>query len=230
MSRRRLTREETREQTTQRLLDAAAKVIARKGLEGTSVEDIAEAAGYSRGAFYSNFSSKEDLFIEMLRRDHAKASERLLALRSDELTLDQLEAGCLACYSSLYSDNENFMNWAEARLLAVRDPRFRSKLTALLTQKTSQVAEFIEYFYSRLGVSPAEPPQMMALAFMSLVEGVKLAMLSSPTDMPPAAAESVLTLFARSVIEAAKARREAAARQRDAAAAIETRAVPTPDE
>ncbi len=67
MSRKRMTREDSRDQTTQRLLDAAQKLIAKKGLSAASVEDIAEAAGYTRGAFYSNFSSKGDLFIELLR-------------------------------------------------------------------------------------------------------------------------------------------------------------------
>ena len=62
----RLSREESREQTQQRLLDAAQSVIAKKGLAGTSGEDIAAAAGYTRGAFYSNFRSKGDLFIELL--------------------------------------------------------------------------------------------------------------------------------------------------------------------
>src|ERR1700730_12985354 len=81
MSRKRLTREDSREQTTQRLLEAAKKLIAKKGLEAASVENIAAAAGYSRGAFYSNFGSKEDLFIDLLRRDHQKSSSKLNALR-----------------------------------------------------------------------------------------------------------------------------------------------------
>jgi AcrR family transcriptional regulator len=135
MSRKRLTREETREQTTQRLLDAAAKVIARKGLDATSVEDIAEAAGYSRGAFYSNFSAKEDLFIELLRRDHARVTAELASLRSDDLPLDHIEARVTEFYGHMYRDNECFINWAEARLLAVRDARFRAKLNALQAEK-----------------------------------------------------------------------------------------------
>src|SRR5579859_2309393 len=90
MSRKRLTREDSRDQTTQRLLDAAQRLIAKKGLSATSVEDIAEAAGYTRGAFYSNFSSKGDLFIELLRRDHVKATEEFNALRSDDLPLDHI--------------------------------------------------------------------------------------------------------------------------------------------
>src|ERR1700712_996288 len=98
MTRKRLSREDSREQTTQRLLDAAQKLIARKGLDAASVENIAAAAGYSRGAFYSNFSSKDDLFIELLRRDHQKATAELNALRTSDLSIDEVQERARDCY------------------------------------------------------------------------------------------------------------------------------------
>jgi AcrR family transcriptional regulator len=204
MSRKRLTREDSREQTTQRLLDAAQRLIARKGLSAASVEDIAEAAGYTRGAFYSNFSGKGDLFIELLRRDHQKAHAEFDALRSDELPLDRIQARVRELYTQLYRDNESFMNWTEARMLAARDTKFRAKLNALLAEKRDQIAEFIEYFHRRAGVPPQVPPAAIAMGFMSLIEGVKLSMLSSPADMTPEAVESVLTLFIESVMQATR--------------------------
>ena len=204
MSRKRLTREDSRDQTTQRLLDAAQRLIAKKGLSAASVEDIAEAAGYTRGAFYSNFSSKGDLFIELLRRDHEKATAEFNALRSDELSLDHIQARTRDIYSRLYRDNESFMNWTEARMLAARDTKFRTKLNTLLAEKRVQIAGFIEYFYHRAGIAPQVSPEAMAMGFMSLVEGVKLSMLSSPTDMTTEAAESVLTLFVDSIMQIAR--------------------------
>lgn len=204
MSRKRLTREDSRDQTTQRLLDAAQRLIAKKGLSAASVEDIAEAAGYTRGAFYSNFSSKGDLFIELLRRDHEKATAEFIALRSDELSIDHIQARTRDIYSQLYRDNESFMNWTEARMLAARDTKFRAKLNTLLAEKRGQIAEFIEYFYHRVGVAPHVPAEAMAMGFMSLIEGVKLSMLSSPADMTPETAESVLTLFVDSIMQIAR--------------------------
>jgi AcrR family transcriptional regulator len=204
MSRKRLTREDSRDQTTQRLLDAAQRLIAKKGLSAASVEDIAEAAGYTRGAFYSNFSSKGDLFIELLRRDHEKATGEFNALRSDEFSLDHIQARTRDIYSQIYRDNESFMNWTEARMLAARDTKFRAKLNTLLAEKRGQIAEFIAYFYHRAGVAPQVPPEAMAMGFMSLIEGVKLSMLSSPADMTPEAAESVLTLFVDSIMQIAR--------------------------
>ena len=203
MSRKRMSRDDSREQTTQRLLEAAQKLIAKKGLEAASVEDIAAAAGYTRGAFYSNFSTKDDLFIELLRRDHQKATDQLNALRTNALPMDELESGARDLYSRMYRDNESFMIWTEARMLAVRNSRFRTKLNALIAEKRGQIAEFLRYFYSRVGVAPPMPAEDLAMGFMSLAEGVKLYMMSSPAEMPPGTAESLLSLFVDSLMKLA---------------------------
>ena len=204
MTRKRLSREDSREQTTQRLLDAAEKLIARKGLDAASVENIAAAAGYSRGAFYSNFKSKDDLFIELLRRDHQKSMAELNALRSSELSVDQVQNRTRDIYGQMFRDNDCFMNWTEARMMAARDTRFRAKLEALMVEKRGQIAAFIQYFHDRVGVAPSLPPEKMAMGFMSLAEGVQLFMMSNPTEMTPATAESLLTLFVDSIMKVAR--------------------------
>jgi AcrR family transcriptional regulator len=205
MTRKRLSRDDSREQTTQRLLDAAQKLIAKKGLEAASVENIAAAAGYTRGAFYSNFNSKDDLFIELLRRDHEKATAELNALRRDtSLPVDHVQSRARDIYGQIYRDNESFMIWTEARMLAVRDARFRAKLNALMTEKRAQIADFIRYFYERVGVAPAVPPEQLAMGFMSLAEGVKLYMMSSPAEMTGPIAESLLTVFVDSIMRLAR--------------------------
>jgi AcrR family transcriptional regulator len=204
MNRTRMTRDDSREQTMQRLFDAAQKVIAKKGLEGASVEDIAAAAGYSRGAFYSNFGSKSDLFIELLRRDHQRADAEFFALLDDALPLDQIQARTRDIYSKLYRDNDCFISWTEARLLSARDPKFRAKLNALMIEKRDKIAQFIEYFYRRAGVKPPVPTTAMAMGFMSLVEGVKLFAISSPNEMTPEAAETTLSMFIDSIMTRAR--------------------------
>jgi len=64
----RLAREQIREQTVAGLLDAAAELFAERGVNGTSVEQIAERAGCSRGAFYGDFSGKRDLIVALLEQ------------------------------------------------------------------------------------------------------------------------------------------------------------------
>jgi AcrR family transcriptional regulator len=204
MIRKRLSREDSREQTTQRLLTAAQQLIAAKGLNAASVENIAAAAGYTRGAFYSNFNSKDDLFIELLRRDHQQTHIELGALQRDSLALEHIQQRVLELYGQMYRSHDAFMSWAEARMLATRDPKFRAKLSALLAEKRAGVAAFIEYFYRRVGISAPVPPATLALGFMSLFEGVQLGMLSNPAEMTPDRAESVLTVFIDSIMRLAR--------------------------
>jgi AcrR family transcriptional regulator len=62
----RLTREQSQARTKEKLLASAYEVMARYGYAGASIERIAEEAGYSKGAFYSNFANKEDIFLQLL--------------------------------------------------------------------------------------------------------------------------------------------------------------------
>lgn len=208
MNRKRLTREDSRERTAQRLLAAARKLIAKRGLSATTLDDIAEAAGHTRGAFYSNFSSKGDLFIELLRRDHEATSAQLHALRDDSLPLEYIRQRAREIYNKMYRTNETFMNWTEGRMLAVRDAKFRVKLDALLLERRAEAAELIEYLYGRAGIAPPLAPRAVAMGVNSLFEGVKLTMLSSPGDMTSEDAESVLTLFVNSLMRAGRAQGE----------------------
>jgi sulfur relay (sulfurtransferase) DsrC/TusE family protein len=113
----------------------------------------------------------------------------------------------------MYRDNESFMIWTEARLLAVRDARFRTKLNALMTEKRAQIADFIRYFYERVGVAPTVPPEQMAMGFMSLAEGVKLYMMSSPAEMTGPIAESLLTVFVDSIMRLARLEADSSKRE-----------------
>src|SRR5438094_7823006 len=73
---RRRSREETRAETRRRLIEAATEVFAELGFHGASVEVIAERAGYTRGAFYSNFDGKDDLFLAVYdKRAEAQVEE-----------------------------------------------------------------------------------------------------------------------------------------------------------
>jgi len=201
-----LTREDSRDRTTQRLLDAARKLIAKKGLSDTTLEEIAEEAGYTRGAFYSNFKSKGELFNELLRRDHAVTNAQLRALRDDSLPLEHIHRRIREIFGQIYRTHESFMNWTEARLLAARDGKFRAQLDALLLERRAGIAELIEYVYGRLGIAPPLAATAVAMGFNSLFEGVRLSMLSSPGGMTPEEAESVLKLFVDSLMHVARHR------------------------
>lgn len=79
----RLTREESQALTRARLLECAPQVVAREGFEGASIDKITDAAGYSKGAFYSNFSSKDEFFLELLERHAGQDVVEIAALLED---------------------------------------------------------------------------------------------------------------------------------------------------
>jgi AcrR family transcriptional regulator len=196
MPRKRLTREESREQTRERLLEAAAAVLVKKGLPGTSVEDIAGHAGYTRGAFYSNFKSKTDLFIELLKRDHSHIQEDLQQLLDADLSNEDLQKQLAQFYGQCYRDHGSYVLWAEARLHAVRDAKFRQRMNTLCLEKRDMIASFIMQFCQRMGTSSPAPAGDLALAMMGLIDGVLYFNMSMPGEMPDASAASVLsTIF-----------------------------------
>ncbi|MEX1178625.1 MAG: TetR/AcrR family transcriptional regulator [Nitriliruptor sp.] len=80
VSRTRRSREEQRAQTRERLLTSAAEVIAARGLDGASIDEITERAGYSRGAFYSNFAGKPELLVELCEHRLRTYAERFVPL------------------------------------------------------------------------------------------------------------------------------------------------------
>ncbi|WP_269502066.1 TetR/AcrR family transcriptional regulator [Burkholderia sp. IMCC1007] len=71
------THAQRRDATRERLIGAARAIFAEKGYAAASVEDIAAAAGHTRGAFYSNFRSKTEMLFELLTRDHDDAGVAL---------------------------------------------------------------------------------------------------------------------------------------------------------
>jgi len=199
----RLTRPGSRERTARRLLDAAERQFARRGLVATSVEDIAAAAGYSRGAFYSNFKGKEDLFLEVLRRDQERTGTRFGGLLNEALPLEQYHARLGQLYSSLFGNPNSFLTWTEGRMLSARDARFRAKLAALVLQRRDLAVKLIDDMYARAGGTPNLPLERMAMGLISLIEGVRLLVASCPDEMTHDGAEAILRLFVDSAVSQA---------------------------
>lgn len=82
-TRRRLTRDEQRAETRQRLLDAAAEVFAARGVEGAAIDEISERAGYSRGAFYSNFAGKPAVLAALSEQRLQRFADELIPVLRD---------------------------------------------------------------------------------------------------------------------------------------------------
>lgn len=120
----------SREQTRARLVSAAMQVFGEVGLEGASVEAICERAGFTRGAFYSNFDSKEELFIEIAstlaatRLEAVDASVRELVGSGVDVTPADFDSFVTQIMDSVSHDRASVMMMNEIRLHALRDKKF----------------------------------------------------------------------------------------------------------
>src|SRR5580692_142570 len=104
VTRQRLTRQESRLETRTRLLESAAQLFARGGYEGASVDLIAESAGYSKGAFYSNFENKEAIFLELLDAHKRREIEALAQLLTRDVSGSELVSLIRNTQSEEFSD------------------------------------------------------------------------------------------------------------------------------
>ena len=141
-------------ETRTRLLDAAAEVFAESGVQGASVEQVCARAGFTRGAFYSNFSTKEELFLAMLEREFERRVQDVQATIA-ELTpaLEQLRGNIEPAQAVEYitrfitPDNHEhhwFLLETEFSLLAMRDPEIAPGYIDLLSRATASFAELVE--------------------------------------------------------------------------------------
>jgi len=170
----RLTREESRERTREHLLEAARVAVARNGYDGTSIADIAEAAGFSKGAFFSNYESKEALLLELLRR-HKEQDIATLGRILGKVEQGKDATSALDRYlEGLGGDAD----WArldiELQLHAARHPTFAADYDALQSRTRSSLAHLIAALFERAGKRPAASPDDMANLFMALVHGLVL--------------------------------------------------------
>lgn len=137
-----------REATRQRLLDAAALVFAEVGLDGASVEAICERAGFTRGAFYSNFETKDELFLELAgtvaRERVAIVRERVAALER-EGTLELVPTNALEIVEQILDvsadDRLGVLLMSEIRIHALRTPALAAAYLAQDEEMLRNVAQ-----------------------------------------------------------------------------------------
>jgi AcrR family transcriptional regulator len=162
---RRLTRRESQEQTRQRLLDMAVAVFAEKGFARTSVEEIAEQAGYSKGAVYSNFTSKEDLALAVLERQieqQLAALTELLPVHGGDpaFWIAQGEAGAQGPWDALRMEL-----WVRAR--------YDAEVRARLAQQALRVREGAAMIMSR-GAPPTNEQRDAVSLTVALATGLAI--------------------------------------------------------
>jgi AcrR family transcriptional regulator len=177
----RLTRVQSRARTRARLLEAAEALFIAKGFNGTSVEEIAEHAGFTRGAFYSNFEDKDDIFVAILDKKLKDRIEEIAAIMRKSSSLED-------AFRVIRRGNEtrDVKPWsilhAEFWLYAARNPRARRKLAELQRTERRAYARAIDAQFRSLGL---EPPRLddASVVMQVLDEGVFRQRLIDPDEV-----------------------------------------------
>jgi len=181
----RMTREQSKALTREKLLTAARRVFARRGFHGASVEEIAAEAGYSTGALYSNFGGKQDLFLELMEREITEhAREIAAAVRDRDSVAERATGGARQWMSMIEREPELLLLFMEFWAYGVRDPQVRPQVAARFAQVrellTKLIAEGMREFDLRLEL----PAEHLALAIDALADGIARQKLADPDAVP----------------------------------------------
>jgi AcrR family transcriptional regulator len=180
----RLTREQRRQQTRARLLDAAGQVFARRGFHGATVDEVADAAGYTKGAVYSNFATKDELFLALLDQRLAAQLEQVEALDAIE-SAGELRAALRAQTEQEFAAARDFgLLQVEFWLYAMRNPAAQAALAQRYRQLRDRLAALIAGRWTRHQATPPLPPEHLAALAIATDSGLFLQFSAEPGALP----------------------------------------------
>lgn len=159
-----------------RLLDTAIEVIARRGYERATIDEIATEAGLSKGTVYWHFSSKDELFQALLEERLDRPIDAVLGITrtapAEQPTAPVIGAGLGALFGEHPGVIQLMHEYAAA---AARDPDIRARYLARQEKLRAAVAETLRVRQERLGAVPfALPPEQLATAFIALGTGLAM--------------------------------------------------------
>jgi AcrR family transcriptional regulator len=176
----------TRDDTREKLFEAAARVFEDQGIGGASIEAIAAAAGFTRGAFYSNFKSKDELIIAMLE-DHVEQS--ILRIR-DLLERHKNLADFIEALKTMGRSQQDPLGRSpllhmEMILFVARAEKRRPELAKRLRARRKLVTDIIETTARNSGRTVILNPAWAGALVLALEDGFRLHRLIDPETTPP---------------------------------------------
>jgi AcrR family transcriptional regulator len=183
---RRLTRAETKARTRELLLDAAAEVFARKGFAGASVDDIAEAAGFTTGALYAHFGSKDALFVELLASRNGYRLSEAAAIVSNRVSSIDEARDTLSRFLIEVADKDIDLAALQAEfwLYAIRRPELLEHLATQFRANRDSLADVLAERARNLGQPENAPFVSMATAVLALFQGLVQLRRTDPDLVP----------------------------------------------
>lgn len=195
----RLTRDEKKALTRARLLEAAAVVFARKGIAGASLEDVAQEAGLTKGAVYSNFESKEDLIAALLDVRLDEPLIEIADLVPHELTQEEQSRRAEALMSDIYDrERDAFLLGLEFNVYLARHPELAERYRGRYMQRRQAMTAEIVERAAEQGATLPVPADELAAGLFALAMGISLERLVNPANVPEGLFAKMLSLIMRS--------------------------------
>jgi AcrR family transcriptional regulator len=198
-----LTPERRREQTREYLLRAAAEVFAERGFHGASLDQVAAVAGFTKGAVYSNFKNKDDLFLALLESIQQREMDALHATleASDILPEARLPdfVGLIRAQTTELGADWNKL-YQEFVLYAMRNPGARKKLAAFDKASIERVARLIEAERTRHGITTPIHTEHVASIIVALFHGINLMQGLDVQGVDESFLEDVIAFLARGLL------------------------------
>ena len=176
-----LTPDRRRAMTREHLLEAAALIFARDGFHGASLDDIAATAGFTKGAVYSNFKSKEDLLLALMDRHMEQQFDEIVgSLDTEERTQEQQLPSIARTVIDHMWDDDWTMLWLEFVLYAARNPEAQAKIQKLVRKSREQIVDLIEKEYGYTGKEPKYSSEQVAIITTAMFDGLGVYHLVEP--------------------------------------------------
>jgi AcrR family transcriptional regulator len=208
----RLTREQSKANTRERLLVAARRVFARGGFHGASVEEIASEAGFSTGALYSNFDGKEDLFLVLMEREideHAREIADAVSARAS--VSERATGGARQWMTMIEREPEVLLLFMEFWAYGVRDAGVRPKVAARFAQVRELITRLIADGVREFDLELDIPAEQLAVAIDALADGIARQKLADPEAVPDDLMGRVLSVLLAGATRPAGTRTRSAA-------------------
>jgi AcrR family transcriptional regulator len=189
------TRIERSVQTRAALLRAASCTICELGMNGASIDRIAAEAGYTKGAFYAHFDSKEDLFLTVLDEHFATELARLdTVLRGENDPAEEARKAAEDFLEQIDADPEWRRLYQEFATHAARNEAFRIEFAARQRDLRERMAAVFTRWAAGFGVTPPVPPQDIAAMTFFMADGFLLDRLIDP-ELDPALYGKMFEVF-----------------------------------
>lgn len=173
-----------REATRARLIDGARQVIADQGVHGASVEAICEAAGFTRGAFYSNFTGRDDLVLAMIADDRARALAEIESVLADP---PDDPGAIVAAIQERLADLDSLRRHlvrTELTLYALRSPAVRDDFVRVRREFREGFCRAIDAAAQAKGLSLLLDTELLVRTVEALHDGATMQSLLEPEELP----------------------------------------------